>query len=75
MTRPEPPYTHGNLSVVVPMEDMVQILTQLWKSRKNVGEPLVEPLYEKIKLVKEVRDANTDGPYKKILREEHGMVI
>ena len=51
------------------------IVRQLWKSRKNVGEPLVEPLYEKIKLVKEVRDANPDGPYKKILREEHGMVI
>ena len=51
------------------------IVTQRWKSRKNVGEPLVEPLYEKMKLVKEVRDANPDGPYKKILREEHGMVI
>ncbi len=51
------------------------IVTQLWKSRKNVGEPLVEPLYEKMKLVKEVRDANPDGPYKKILREKHGMVI
>ena len=51
------------------------IVTQLWKSRKNVGEPLVEPLYEKMKLVKEVRDANPDGLYKKILREEHGMVI
>tara|TARA_B100000131_G_C17717796_1_gene451522 strand:+ start:134 stop:325 length:192 start_codon:yes stop_codon:yes gene_type:complete len=51
------------------------IVTQLWKSRKNVGEPLVEPLYEKMKLVKEVRDANPDGPYKKILREQHGMVI
>ena len=75
MSRPEPPYTNGNLSVVVPMEDMVQILTQLWKSRKSAGEPLVAPLYEKMKLVKEVRDANPDGPYKKILREEHGMVI
>ena len=51
------------------------IITQLWKSRKNSGEPLVEPLYEKIKLVNEGREANPDGPYKKILREEHGMVI
>ena len=50
-------------------------LVQLWKSRKNAGEPKVAPLYEKMKLVKEVRDANPDGPYKKILREEHGMVI
>ncbi len=61
----------------LPIDDkeLEVIVTQLWKSRKNVGEPLVEPLYEKIKLVKEVRDANPDGPYKKILREEHGMVI
>ncbi len=61
----------------LPIDDkeLAVIVTQLWKSRKNVGEPLVEPLYEKIKLVKEVRDANPDGPYKKILREEHGMVI
>ena len=47
MTRPEPPYTHGNLSVVVPMEDMVQILTQLWKSRST--EPKIGELYEKYK--------------------------
>ena len=61
----------------LPIDDkeLAIIVTQLWKSRKNVGEPLVEPLYEKIKLVKEVRDANPDGPYKKILREQHGMVI
>ena len=61
----------------LPIDDkeLEVIVTQLWKSRKNVGEPLVEPLYEKIKLVKEVRDANPNGPYKKILREEHGIVI
>ena len=61
----------------LPIDDkeLEVIVTQLWKSRKNAGEPLVEPLYEKIKLVKEVRDANPDGPYKKILREKHGMVI
>ena len=32
-------------------------------------------LYQKLKLVKEVREENPDGPYKKILREQHGMVI
>ena len=41
------PYTHGNLSVVVPMEDMVQTLTQLWKSRAT--EPKIGELYEKYK--------------------------
>ena len=32
-------------------------------------------LYQKLKLIKETRDANPGGPYKKILREEKGMVI
>ena len=34
-----------------------------------------EKLYNKLRLIKEVRDENPDGPYKKILREKHGMVI
>ena len=34
-----------------------------------------EKLYNKLRLVKEVRDENPDGPYKKILREKHGIVI
>ncbi len=33
-----------------------------------------DKLYRKMKLVKEVMDENPGGPYKKILREEHGMV-
>ena len=32
-------------------------------------------LYHLLTEVKEVRDANPGGPYKKILREEKGMVI
>ena len=32
-------------------------------------------LYQKLKLVKETREAYPGGPYKKILRESHGMVI
>ena len=32
-------------------------------------------LYQKLKEVKEVRELNPDGPYKKILREERGMTI
>ena len=32
-------------------------------------------LYQKLKLVKETRDENPGKPYKKILRETHGMVI
>ena len=31
-------------------------------------------LYQKMKLVKRVMDENPNGPYKKILREKHGMV-
>ena len=32
-------------------------------------------LYQKLKLVKETIDENPNVPYKKILRESHGMVI
>ena len=32
-------------------------------------------LYEKLKLVKDVREANPNGTYKKILRDNYGMVI
>ena len=32
-------------------------------------------LYQKMKLVQEVMDANPEGPYKKILREEYNMVV
>ena len=32
-------------------------------------------LYHLLKEVKEVRELNPDGPYKKILREQRGMVI
>ena len=32
-------------------------------------------LYHKLKLVKEIREQNPDGAYKKILREQYGMVI
>jgi len=63
--------------VDLPIDDkeLEVIVRQLWKSRKNAGEPAVAPLYEKIKLVKEVRDANPGGPYKKILREDHDISI
>jgi hypothetical protein len=32
-------------------------------------------LYQKLKLVKEVREENPGGPYKKILREGYGIVV
>ena len=32
-------------------------------------------LYHLLKEVKEVRDLNPDGPYKKILREQRGITI
>ena len=41
------PYTHGNLSVVIPMDDMKLILQQMWKSRDT--EPKMGELYEKYK--------------------------
>jgi hypothetical protein len=45
--------THGSLSVVVPMDDMKDIVRQIWKSRsteKRMGElydkyhPIVHPI-------------------------------
>ena len=39
------PYTHGNLSVVVPMDDMKLILQQMWKSRGT--EEKMGELYKK----------------------------
>ena len=32
-------------------------------------------LYQKLKIVKDVRDANPGGPCKKIIRDTYGMVI
>jgi len=32
-------------------------------------------LYNKLKIVKETRDENPGGPYKKIIREQYGMII
>ena len=54
MTKPEPPYTHGNLSVVVPMDDMKLILIQMWKSRAT--EPKMGELYEKYKPLVELSE-------------------
>ena len=41
------PSTKGSLSVVVPMEDMEDILVQIWKSRGT--EPRMGELYKKYK--------------------------
>ena len=49
------------------------IVTTLWKCRGS--EKQCKDLHDKLRLVKEVMDENPDGPYKKILREQHGMVI
>ena len=43
----------------------------VWWTDHMMGE---EELHDKLKLVYEVRQANPDGPYKKILREEHGII-
>ncbi len=50
----------------------VELGRLVWGTQHMLGE---EALHKRLKLVKEVRDANPNGPYKKILREEHGMVI
>lgn len=32
-------------------------------------------LYQKLNTIKEIRDTNPDGPYKKIAREQFGFVL
>lgn len=32
-------------------------------------------LYQKLKIIKEVREENPGGPYKKIIREQFGFII
>jgi hypothetical protein len=32
-------------------------------------------LYQKLKIIKEIREENPDGPYKKIAREQFGFVL
>ena len=32
-------------------------------------------LYQKLKRIQEIRDANPGGPYKKIAREDYGIVM
>ena len=54
-----------------PSHDLEKPLTD----EKRLNYYNIRPLSEKLKLVKKVRDENPDGPYKKILREQHGMVI
>ena len=64
----------------LPIDDReLDILVRI--TEKMAGDGLgkrnidAEKLYNKLRLIKEVRDDNPDGPYKKILREKHGMVI
>ena len=55
----------------LPIDDE-ELKRLVWWTQHMMGE---EELHKKLKLVHEVREANPNGPYKKILREEHGMVI
>ena len=64
----------------LPIDDReLDILVRM--TEKMAGDGLgkrnidAEKLYNKLRLVKEVMDENPDGPYKKIRREKHGMVI
>ena len=49
-------YTHGNLSVVVPMDDMKLILQQMWKSRGT--EEKMGALYKKYYHLIELADVD-----------------
>ena len=57
-------------------KDLATIVEALNPHRSKVSYLLEDAtLYKKLKLVKDVRETNPDGPYKKILRDTYGMVI
>ena len=57
------------------LNTLVMIIEKVKSDGLGKRDVDAEKLYSKLKLVKEVRDENPDGPYKRILREKHGMVI
>ena len=61
------------MDLPIDKQELDYIVTALWKCRKS--EDKCGILYEKMKLNQEVMDVNPGGPYKKILREQHNMVI
>ena len=61
------------MDLPIDKQELDYIVTALWKWRKS--EDKCGILYEKMKLIQEVMDVNPGGPYKKILREQHNMVI
>ena len=61
------------MDLPIDKQELDYIVTALWKCRRS--EDKCGDLYSKMKLVQEVMDANPGGPYKRILREEHNMVI
>ena len=61
------------MDLPIDKQEFDYIVTALWRCRKS--EDKCGDLYDKMKLVQEVMDANPEWPYKSILREEHNMVI
>ena len=61
------------MDLPIDKQEFDYIVTALCRCRKS--EDKCGDLYSKMKLVQEVMDANPEGPYKRILREEHNMVI
>ena len=61
------------MDLPIDKQEFDYIVTALWRCRKS--EDKCGDLYDKMKLVQEVMDANPEGLYKRILREEHNMVI
>ena len=61
------------MDLPIDKQELDYIVTALWKCRKS--EDKCGILYEKMKLIQEVMDVNPGGPYKKILCEQHNMVI
>ena len=67
--------TNNNLGVIFYLMDLPindKELATIVSSLRLGGDT---SLYQKLSTVKSVRDAEPNGPYKKTLREQYGMVI
>ena len=60
------------MDLPIDKQEFDYIVTALWRCRKS--EDKCGDLYDKMKTVQEVMNKYPCGPYKKILREEYGMV-
>ncbi len=61
----------GHIELPITDRELDKIIESMWIRRKS--DPMCNELWEKLKLVREVREHHED--YKRVLRQKHAMVI